>query len=140
MNYKVGQVLYMTNPKSLKIIPIQIVEEVTRTTMSGIEKTYMIQFPDSKKTVADISSLKGELFSDIKLLRATMLEKATASIDNMINMATHLAQEEYSIEKNNDQNKNDVQVEANNDIIMVDLGNGTKAKMNTSSLEKVANQ
>ena len=73
MNYEVGQVLYMTNPKSLKIIPIQVVEEVTRTTLNGTEKTYMIQFPDSKKTKADIASLKGDLFSDVEKLRESGL-------------------------------------------------------------------
>ena len=140
MNYKVGQVLYMTNPKSLKIIPIQIVEEVTRTTLNGSEKTYMIQFPDSKKTRVDIASLKGDLFADTKELRDIMVSNATASIDKMITIATQLAKEEYSLSKNSDQNKNDVQVETNNDIIMVDLGNGVKAKMKTNELEKVINQ
>ena len=33
-----------------------------------------------------------------------------------------------------------VQVETNNDIITVDLGNGVKAKMKTNELEKVAIQ
>ena len=140
MNYKVGQVLYMTNSKSLKIIPVQVVEEVTRTTLNGTEKTYMIQFPDSKKTRADIASLKGDLFSDTTELRKIMVTNATASIDKMITIATQLAKEEYSLDENIDQNKNDVQVETNNDIIMVDLGNGVKAKMKTNELEKVVNQ
>ena len=53
MEYKVGQILYLSNEKSLKVIPVQIVEEVIRTTMAGKEKTYMVQFPDKNKTVAD---------------------------------------------------------------------------------------
>ena len=143
MKYKVGQVLYMTNPKSLKIIPVQVIEEVTRTTLKGIEKTYMIQFPDSKKTVADINTVTGELFANIDILKSTMIERATTSIEKMINIANQLAIEEYNMEQPvllENQKEPGVQVETNNDIITVDLGNGVKAKMKTTELEKVANQ
>ena len=139
MEYKVGQVLYMTNPKSLKIIPVQIIEEVTRTTLNGVEKTHMIQLPDSKKTIADINTITGELFEDVSILRSTMINKATESIDKMISMASQLAKEAYKIEITTDLKEHDVQAEANNDIIMVDLGNGVKAKMKTTELKKVNN-
>ena len=62
------------------------------------------------------------------------------SIDKMIAVSKQLAKEEYNIEVNSDQNEKSVQVEANNDIIMVDLGNGVKAKMKTKELDKVVNQ
>ena len=80
----------MTKTKNLKIIPIQVVEEVTRTTLSGIEKTYMVQFPDSKKTIVDISSLKGEFFQNIKTLKTEMIQNATNSINKMISVAVEL--------------------------------------------------
>jgi len=137
--------LYMTNSESLKIIPIQVVEEVIRTTLHGKEKTYMIQLPDKKRTIADINALKGDVYEDVDILKADMISKATDSIGNMILMATKLASSMFEIAKeNNDsvnnQNENSVQVETNNDIIMVDLGGGVKAKMKTTELEKVANQ
>lgn len=142
MNYKVGQILYMTNSESLKIIPIQVVEEVSRTTMSGTEITYMIQLPDKKKTTADIKAIKGEVYSDINILKTDMLKRATSSIENMINIAINLSKEAFKKEDKNivNQKENDVQVETNDDIILVDLGNGVKAKMKTNELEKVANQ
>jgi len=145
MNYKVGQILYMTNSESLKIIPIQVVEEVIRTTLPGKEKTYMIQLPDKKRTIADMNAIKGDVYEDVDILKADMISKATDSIGNMILMATKLASSMFEIAKeNNDsvnnQNENSVQVETNNDIIMVDLGGGVKAKMKTTELEKVANQ
>jgi len=139
VEYKVGQVLYMTNPKSLKIIPVQVIEEVTRTTLNGVEKTHMIQLPDSKKTIADINTITGELFEDVSILRSTMINNATESIDKMISMTRQLAKEAYKIEITTDLKEHDVQAEANNDIIMVDLGNGVKAKMKTTELKKVNN-
>ena len=144
-DYEVGQILFMSSDKSLKIIPIQVVEEVIRTTLHGKEKTYMIQLPDKKRTIADINALKGDVYEDVDILKADMISKATDSIGNMILMATKLASSMFEISKeNNDsvnnQNENSVQVETNNDIIMVDLGGGVKAKMKTTELEKVANQ
>jgi hypothetical protein len=140
MEYNVGQILYMTNSKNLKIIPIQVVEEVTKVTLTGTEKTYIIQFPDSKKTKVDIATLNGEFNCDVDVLRLKMIENATCSIDKMINIAQELAVEEYKLEKNTIQKNNDVQVETNDNIIMVDLGNGVKAKMKTNELKKVTNQ
>lgn len=139
MNYNVGQVLYMTNSKSLKIIPVQIVEEVTRTTLNGTEKTYMVQFPDTKKTIADINSLSGDLFEDIDVLKTNMIANATKSIEKMISLAQALASSEYQTNIPEVVNIKEVgvQVENNNDIIMVDLGGGIKAKMKTEELEKV---
>jgi len=145
MNYKVGQILYMTNSESLKIIPIQVVEEVIRTTLHGKEKTYMIQLPDKKRTIADINALKGDVYEDVDILKADMISKATDSIGNMILMATKLASSMFEIAKeNNDsvnnQNENSVQVETNNDIIMVDLGGGVKAKASSNILKQVINK
>lgn len=147
MNYNVGQILYMTNSKSLKIIPIQIVEEVTRITLNGSEKTYMVQFPDSKKTIADINTLNGELFDDIVALKHKMIENATSSIEKMIMLSEKLALSEYQILDKSKKNKNikdnigaGVQVENNDNIIMVDLGGGIKAKMKTEELEKVTSK
>lgn len=140
MEYNVGQILYMTNSKNLKIIPIQVIEEVTKVTLTGTEKTYIVQFPDSKKTKVDIATLNGEFNCDVDVLRLKMIENATCSIDKMINIAQELAAEEYKLEKNTIQKNNDVQVETNDNIIMVDLGNGVKAKMKTNELKKVTNQ
>jgi hypothetical protein len=57
----------------------------------------------------------------------------------MINVSEKIINKFFKIkEKQKDnQKENGVQVEKNNDIIMVDLGDGVKAKMSTSSLERV---
>ena len=59
--YRVGQILFLIADAS-KVVPIQVVEEVIRTTLDGKEKTYIIKFPDKKETTADIKKVKGELF------------------------------------------------------------------------------
>ena len=141
MNYQVGQVLYTCNEKSLKIIPLQVVEVVVRTTIEGEKKEFIVQLPDSEKTTAPISAISGNIFENISEIKKHLITNATNAIEKMIGLANELVKEQFVIpEKKEAQNKPGVQVETNNDIIMVDLGNGTKAKMNTTSLEKVVNQ
>lgn len=144
MNYQVGQVLYTCNEKSLKIIPLQVVEVVVRTTLEGEKKEFIVQLPDTEQTTAPISAIKGHIFDNIDNIRTHLITNATNAIEKMIGLASELVKEQFNLpekkEKAENQIEKRVQVETKNDIIMVDLGNGTKAKMNTSSLEKVVNQ
>jgi hypothetical protein len=140
MNYQVGQVLYTCNEKSLKIIPLQIVEIVVRTTINGEKKEYIVQLPDKENTTTSLESIGGNIFSDIDTIRTHLIDNATSAIDKMINLANSIVTERFINVNNIVQNNTSMQVDTNNDIIMVDLGNGVKAKMNTTNLEKVANQ
>ena len=151
-DYFVGQLLYLVPANKLNIIPLQVVEHITRNTISGSDTTFLIQLPDDKKTTVDIEKIKGKIFNDVDTLKKHMINNATEAIEGLIASAHVLQKDSFVIddnkasssnqpaEKQEDQNKNDVQVDNNNDIIMVDLGNGVKAKMNTSNLDKVVNQ
>ena len=154
-DYVVGQVLFLTSNSSLKIIPAQIIEEVIRTTIKGKEKTYMIQFPDDVKTTKDIKNIKGNIFTTQKEIRNFMIKNATTAIDKMITNALKIRDNSFSnihnneiLENNNFNISNDVitdvednneimQQSVNEDIINVDLGNGTLGRMNVNSLKKV---
>lgn len=144
MNYEVGQILYLCNEEKMKIIPLQVVEEIIRTTIKGKEKSYILIFPDSKKTKVNFKSIKGKIFDDINQIKSHMISNATDAINRMAITAEELQLLAFNTtpkeEKNVHQINNDVQVENKDDIIMVDLGDGVKAKINTNSLEKVVNQ
>ena len=145
MKYKVGQVLYMTSEKSLNVIPIQVVEEVVRTTLTGKEKTYMVMFPDQNNTVVDITETTGRLFVSKKDLKQFMTANATKAIDKMLEKAEKICASRFSIAKES-LNKNidekiekNVHNDVNNDIITVDLGNGLTGKLNQKDISKVKN-
>jgi hypothetical protein len=148
MEHKVGQILYICDEERMKIIPIQVVEEVIRNTIEGSEKNYVIMFPDTKKTLANLNKIKGKIFQDPKKVQDYMIENASDAIKRMKKAAENLRDQCFSTdltkefvgENSNNQNNTGVQVETNDDIIMVDLGGGVKAKMNSSSLTKVVNQ
>ena len=142
MEYNVGQILYLCNEEKMKIIPLQVVEEIIRTTIKGTEKSYILAFPDTKKTKVNISSFKEGLFSDIDTIKDHMIKNATNAIVRMADAALELENIAFSdnVVKKEIKKKKDVQAGNSNDMIMVDLGDGTKAKINSSTLEKVANQ
>ena len=143
MQYKVGQVLYTCSKKSVKIIPMQVVEIITRVTIDGDSKEYVLQLPDKEKTVTPLSNIKSDIFTDIESIKEHLISNATAAIEEMISLTQEIVSETFKTEKiveNKNPNEIGVQAETNDDIIMVDLGNGVKAKMNTSNLDKVANQ
>ena len=144
--YQVGQFLYITNQKKLSVIPVQIIQEVIIKDMEGEKTEYIVQFPDKQKTTVQLSELGKEIFLSIEEVKSHMINKATSAINEICSKAIDIQSSVFSKktgktneikEITNIQNNASVQVEANNDIIMVDLGNGVKAKMNTSSLEKV---
>jgi len=124
--YEVGQILYMTSSKSFKIIPIQVVEEVVRTTISGKEKTYMICFPDKEKTVTDINKIKSKIFKTIADVESHLIENTKAAIKQLIKEAELIKNDAFgSIKKTDDVIEDDPVQQSNpDDIIKVDLGNG----------------
>jgi len=124
--YEVGQILYMTSSKSFKIIPIQVVEEVVRTTISGKEKTYMICFPDNEKTVTDINKLKGKIFKTINAIETHLIDNTKTAIKQLIKEAELIKNDAFGSIKKIDEVIADEPMQQSNpdDIIKVDLGNG----------------
>tara|TARA_Y100001972_G_scaffold125389_1_gene176481 strand:- start:983 stop:1465 length:483 start_codon:yes stop_codon:yes gene_type:complete len=151
--YQVGQILYLISDAS-RVIPIQVIEEVVRTTLEGRELTYNIKFPDKKETIIDIKKIKGELFDSQDLAKNYMINNATQAINQMIETAEEIAinifnknAEEHSsdtisfIETNQEaQEEKLVQLPKSDDIIKVDLGNGRFGKLKANELDKAGTQ
>ena len=150
MEYKVGQIFYLVGAETAKVIPFRVVEEVTRTTLEGQEKSYVVELPDAKRTKVDVSKLKGDVFKDLDQLRKHMLDNARHAIDGMIDEAELLANSAYYGKENiikkrtfvHDDfeekiNKESVQNIKEDDKINVDIGNGVIAKMSLKDLDKV---
>ena len=166
MKYKVGQILFLIGEKSIKIMPIQVIEEVIRTNIDGTHKTYIIQLPDKNKTTVDINDIKGSIFKSVKELREFMIANAIKSIDSMIDKSSILSKkvfgDDYKLNNKNNEQKEDnqkqkvetnnslalseveeysnfnenVQPLFNNDIIKVDLGDGQFASLKSAELNK----
>jgi len=137
--YKVGQILYLIGNNSTKIMPIQVIEEVIRTTINGTEKTYTVQMPDKKNTKADIKKIKGIIFETKHNLKNHMLTNATSAINIMIKTCEEIANTVFMSKPENDDAiiDKDMQTINDDDIINVKLDDGNIAKFNPNNLEKV---
>lgn len=85
--YEVGQIIYLLSPKTLKVLPSLIVEEITRKTVEETQTQFVVQMPDEKKTRVTIDEVKAKIFSDVESLRTFMINNATHTIDQLIKNA-----------------------------------------------------
>jgi hypothetical protein len=133
--YEVGQILYMTSSKSFKIIPIQVVEEVVRTTIAGKEKTYMICFPDKGKTISDIKKIKTEIFKTVDAVEVYLIENTKKAIKQLISEADIIKNDAFgTVKKIEQQVEKPVQQKNLDDIIKVDLGNGQVGRISKKQI------
>lgn len=154
MEYSVGQVLYCLNEKNFKIIPVQVIEEVVRTTINGKTKTYIIKFPDKNESTADIADVTSKIFTTKDRIRSYMMENTKKTIDKMLEAADILKDSVFDLNEDLDdvseptsfqtitvpeKEEKPVQQNDDSDIIKIDLGNGLKAKLNKNELDKVKN-
>ena len=150
--YRVGQILFLIADAS-KVVPIQVVEEVIRTTLDGKEKTYIVKFPDKKETTVDIKKVKGELFKSKDEVKNYMIENAKSAIEQMVALAEEMSinvfnshpndvvlpsepQELLTLKNDNEEKVEEVQPADDDGIIRVDLGNGKFGKINVDKLNK----
>ena len=90
-NYEVGQIIYLLVKGEMKVIPVRVVEAVTRKRLSGSETTYMVQLPDKERTIIDLTELEAETYNELERVREAMMERVTASIDSTIKRTEALA-------------------------------------------------
>jgi len=160
MEYKVGQIFYLVGNETARVIPFRVVEEITRTTLEGIEKSFIAEMPDEEKTKVDVSKLKGATFENIKQVRVHMISNAKNAIDKMLSSAMKISEHVYGViedtvgtELNHEKDEalvsktspytkdikeeDSVQTPLNDDIVKVDIGNGVMANMKVSDLDKM---
>lgn len=87
--YQVGQILFLMANNS--VFPVQVIEEIIKTTLEGQEKTYIVLFPNKEQTKSDISKLKGRLFASKTEVRNFMIKNATEAIHNMVSTAEKIS-------------------------------------------------
>ena len=146
-SHRVGQILFIIGNNN--VVPIQVVEEVVRTTLDGVQKTYMVQFPDKSKTIADIAGIKGGIFKEHEEVRSHMVENANKAINKMIDDCLALSNNVFNTKINKKTEKTEkkaksiekvadapkMQPDANEDnMLTIDLGNGQIGKISQDNI------
>lgn len=94
MSYHVGQVIYVLSTESNQVVPIQVVEQVTRQTLEGTKVSYMIKVPHQKSDPvepAPLEKIKGEIFDTIDEAHAHLRENALRAVEGIIDRAKKMA-------------------------------------------------
>ena len=129
--YTVGQILYVILPKRHRVVPVQVIEQITRKSISGEKIQYIVNVPGAD-TQCDLADLSDEVYPDIASVKSKMISSAEHAIDKMIEQASHLAKEVFGHE--HAEPVQDVSVpevpDASLDVVKVTLDDGTVANVN----------
>ena len=85
MLYEVGQVVYLLISEEMKIVPVQVVEQVVRKRYHEDTSTsYIVMLPGKNGSTVNLSDIEASVHTSVHELRAFMVENATSSIDRLI--------------------------------------------------------
>ena len=98
MKYSIGQVLYVLLNKETKICPVQVVEEITKKTLDGESTIYVVRF-GKKGDTANLADLDGQVFESIDVLRSSLHDRITRTVDAVVNSTLKRAQDWYQHEE-----------------------------------------
>jgi hypothetical protein len=95
MNYRVGQVLFIIMHKKLQVYPMMVIEEITKRTLKGEEKNYVLQGgPDSETTIL-LNQVEGEIFDSPEEAKKMLITRATSQIERIVDSAVEKAIQWY---------------------------------------------
>jgi DNA polymerase III delta prime subunit len=134
MSFKVGDILWVVGRERPGVRVYQVVEELTKKTLSGTITTFKAQSPappgKSKKVTVD--SLDGAIFTNVNEARKDMLRRTEAAIDKMIQANKNLINKFYN-KKDEEDPKEIFRTEENilkgEDERIVTLPDGTEARL-----------
>lgn len=98
-DYKVGQILYIIPADTTNVVPVQVMERRISETVTGTAVKHVVRTPKSKAQPLILETVKGLIFSDIRVARELMLRNATAAIDSMIKRANDVARHSFFPQK-----------------------------------------
>ena len=97
MAYDVGQVLFLIFTKKQRVVPVQVVEQLVRKNLDGIQTSYTVNVPGTSKNVA-LDELEADVHESITGVRAALEKNAQRVIKIMCDSAQKLATENFDIE------------------------------------------
>lgn len=96
MSYKVGQVLYVILKKEATVMPLQVIEEITKKTLAEGEVTsYVVRVGSDPSKVLSISDIDGEIFDSSDKALKTLIDRVSKSITLRVEQAIDKAKEWY---------------------------------------------
>ena len=129
-SFKVGQIIYLIPENERKVLPAQVTEEILRRTLDGEETVWMIKLAGSQKNVP-LDPDAAEYFTDVNLLRETLINRTTAQVNTMLDKTIEIANETFGARVQQSFESISIPASINEQApnITVVLPDGTKAKV-----------
>lgn len=128
---QVGQVIYILSNSEMSLVPVLIVEEVVRRTLTGEETNYFVETASSSGTRKkfQLDSNKFKVFDDIEQAKEHLSSNALEAISSLCLVAQRKASAllELSDNKNNRENFEENVVQEYETVLLED---GTRVKIN----------
>ena len=87
MKYAIGQILFVILAKKNQVYPMQIIEVISKRTLSGEETIYVLQAGPDKTSSITLDKIDGEVFDTPDLARQVLIQRATAQINRLVDVA-----------------------------------------------------
>lgn len=93
--HAIGQVLYVVLAKKNQVYPMQVIEVITKKTLTGEEIRYVLQGGSDKKSTVFLDQIDGEVFDSSERARKVLVQRATVQINKLIDISIEKAKEWY---------------------------------------------
>ena len=129
--YEVGQVLFVLDEERHRIIPVQVVSETVRKTLTGAEVTYEIVTPAKPDRPVTLDQIKGRVFDQLEELHQLLLANTKAAVDRMVTRAASVATDAFGASAPAEEVTTGAHfpTEEPSDVATVTLPDGTVAKV-----------
>jgi len=131
--YEVGSILYLIPESNFMSIPVQVVEEVIRKSISGETIDHYVQIPNKEERVL-LRDIKADIFQDLEEVKTHLLELATRKVEKIISQTEELTLQNFEVvvKKSNSTKKNNRRSKKKSGALksnQIELGNGQKANI-----------
>jgi hypothetical protein len=128
--YNVGQVLYVILNKRQKVVPVQVVEQVTRRSLKGEETHYSVNVPSREgPREYNLHDLDGEVYETIDDAKSALVKNANRSIENIIENTQKIASHVFNSSSDVDDLILESELPTETDSVKITLENGTIANV-----------
>jgi len=138
--HSVGQILYCILEKKKIIIPVRVVEEITIKKIDFEKTSFKVQLPNTKDETVDLEKFDN-FFDDIEEASNYLIDNAKRAIEDISLKALDLEEKFFSTKTKEEElvekSLDDLECNNEDEKIKIDLGDGTKATISTSSIESL---
>ena len=91
MGYQVGQILFVVPREKTAVVPVQVVEEITKKSLQGERVSHIVRYGQDPKKTVDINEIDGEIYDSSDHVKRVLIERSTMALNRLVNNAVEKA-------------------------------------------------